>query len=157
MKFIWALFLTFVIISTNAQVKECRIEEAFSQTLKRVETNHFRILFSIATPSNGSNIQIDSAWITIKSDSASGYLPYYSPHYSFPRTGNKGILFNNQILNPQMKVKGRKDKKSILYQFAIIGINDNYKFKLDIQYDKTCYLLVISKRRGPISYIGTLQ
>lgn len=157
MKLIWILFLSLVFTMSNAQNKRSSIEDNFSQTLKLVEHNHFRILFSIATPSNGSNIQIDSAWMTVKNDSASGYLPYYSPHYSFPRTGNKGILFNNRISDLQIKVKGKKEKRSILYRFALTGIHDNYKFKLDIQYDKTCYLLVISKRRGPISYIGTLR
>lgn len=71
-------------------------------------------------------------------------------------TGNKGILFDNEMLNRTEKIKGRKVKKAIKYSFDIVGKNDIYRLEMDIQYDRTCYLYVTSNRRSPISYIGTI-
>lgn len=151
--------LCFICLSANlfAQKKEENIKTDFKKVLEIVESNHFKINFTIATPLNGTNIQIDSAWVCVNADSASGYLPYYSPNYSFPRTGNKGILFDNQRLKQRFKIKGKRERKAIQYQFSVVGKNDNYTLKMDIQYDGTCYLHVVSILRGPMSYIGSLS
>ncbi len=132
-------------------------EENFQKILALVESKEFRIDLRIATPLNGTNINIDSAYITVKDTLAAGYMPYYSAHYSFPMTGKKGINFDNVILNPSLRVKGKKNRKTIKFQFDIIGKNDSYKLQMDIQDDKTCYLFVTSLKRSPISYIGTLR
>lgn len=156
MKLLIISYLLLCSTGIYAQKKEADTEKLFRQTLELVESGKFKALFHIATPLNEVNIQIDSAWVYVQADSVSGYLPYYTPGYSFPRTGSKGIVFDNRILEPRLKIKGRKERKAILYQFAVYGKNDNYRLRMDIQYDRTCYLYVTSVLRGPISYIGTL-
>lgn len=157
MKTLLLFCLICFVLNANAQFKEENTKTDFEKILELVENNRFKIKFTIATPLNGTNIQTDSAWVCIQADSASGYLPYYSPNYSFPRTGKNGILFDNRMLKQSMKIKGRKERKAIQYQFSVLGKNDNYTLKMDIQYDGTCYLYVVSKLRGPMSYIGTLS
>lgn len=157
MRVIVFLVLCFLSEPLWAQSKKEEISQEFQNTLELVESKYFEIKFSIATPLNGTNIVTDSAQIIIKDNTATGYLPYYTAGYAFPMTGKKGIIFDNQMLNVSLKIKGRKYRKSIKFQFDIIGKNDSYKLQMDIQYDKTCYLFVSSIRRSPISYVGTIQ
>lgn len=157
MKTVILFCLTVLCLSAYSPKKDLSIENQFEETLKIVKSDSFNIRFTIATPLNDLNIDIDSAYLRIHQDSATGYLPYYTAHYAFPQTGRKGVVFDNTLINPKIKIKGRNAQRYILYQFAVIGKNDNYKIKLNIQYDRTCYLFVTSLRRAPISYVGSLQ
>lgn len=154
--FILLILLGICNVSFAQRHKE-QIEKDFNRIWQIVESGHFTIKFSAATPYNGTNILTDSAQIVISDTIAIGYLPYYTRYYSLPMTGAKGIVFDNTILNKSIKIKGKNDKKVIKYQFDVIGKNDAYKLQMDIQYDGTCYLYVVSKQRGPISYIGTIR
>lgn len=138
------------------QAKEERIDDDFQRTKEIVESNRFKIVLSIATPLNGLNVKIDSTAVTVNDSVAKAGLPYYSSNYSYPQTGAKGIVFNNQILNRSVKIKGKKGKRSIAYQFEVVGTLDSYKLKTDIQYDGSCYLYINSTRRSSISYIGRI-
>lgn len=156
MKLILLLSLFYICQYSYGQTETERIQNDFQKTKEIVDGNHFKIVFSIATPLSGVNVRIDSAWVTVNGEKASGYLPYYTGNYGFSMTGNKGILFDNEMLNRTEKIKGRKVKKAIKYSFDIVGKNDIYRLEMDIQYDRTCYLYVTSNRRSPISYIGTI-
>lgn len=156
MKFFSLLLFFFLCQYSYGQKESERIQTDFQETRELVDSNRFKIIFTIATPMSGVNIRIDSARIVVDDKRASGYLPYYTAKYGFAMTGNKGIIFDNIILNRSEKIKGRKVKKSIQYSFDIIGKNDVYRLQMDIQYDRTCYLYVTSNLRSPISYIGTI-
>lgn len=153
----------------HAQRKSDRIAEEFAETQKIVDNGHFRMDFNIATTYNSyyqtpsqsnynENIRIgkDSAYVVINDSIAEGYLPYFNSGYSFPKTGVKGIVFVSKMLNKTVKIKGKRGKRSISYEFDVIGLNDTYKLNLEIQYDGTCYLFVNSGKRSPITYQGKL-
>ncbi len=154
------LFLIMLFLIGNyyclAQNKSQQTEKKFEKILKTIENSQFTIAFNIAIPANDINIRIDSAYVYIQGDSACGYLPYYTAAYSFPQTGKKGIVFNNPMIQKTLKIKGKKNKKAIFYAFDIVGENDIYRLQMDIHSNAACYLLVTSRRRGPISYIGRL-
>lgn len=141
-------------LTGNGQTEKNRILTEFRHIQKIVESDKFRIDIHIATPLNGMNIAVDSAWIVIDGEKASGYLPYYSSGYSFPRLGSQGINFDNMPFNKSLKIKGRNYKKSLKYSFGIVGKNDIYRIQLDIQYDGTCYIYITSNNLSPISYVG---
>lgn len=156
MKFFSLLLFFFLCQYSYGQTENERIQADFQKTRELVDSNRFKIVFTIATPMSGVNIRIDSAQIIVDGNRASGYLPYYTAKYGFAMTGNKGVVFDNFVLNRSEKIKGRKVKKSIQYSFDIIGKNDAYRLQMDIQYDRTCYLYVTSNLRSPISYVGTI-
>lgn len=147
----------FIYLTGNGQTDKIRIETEFRHTQEIVESEKFRIDVHIATPLNGINITVDSAYIIIDRGQASGYLPYYSSGYSFPRLGTKGINFDNMPFNKTLKIKGRNTKKSLKYSFGIVGKNDIYRIQIDIQYDGTCYIYITSNNHSPISYVGKLS
>lgn len=111
MKLILLLSLFYICQYSYGQNETERIQNDFQKTKEIVDGNHFKIVFSIATPLSGVNVRIDSAWVAVNGKKASGYLPYYTGNYGFSMTGNKGILFDNEMLNRTEKIKGRKVKK----------------------------------------------
>lgn len=163
-----AICLSIPILTARAQNSNTPLD--FGQIRSMVDSNRFEILFTVATthynyylqpatPYSDENIRIDrdSAFMVVNDTIATGYLPYFSSGYSFPQTGLKGIIFDNKMITPSVKMKGKRNKQAINYQFDVIGKNDAYKIRLDIQYDGTCYLYVTSTRRSPISYIGKIS
>lgn len=146
----------FIYLIVSGQTDKTRILTEFRHTQEIVESGKFRIDIHIATPLNGMNIAVDSAWIVIDGEKACGYLPYYSSGYSFPRLGAKGINFDNMPFNKSLKIKGRNDKKSLKYSFGIVGKNDIYRIQMDIQYDGRCYIYITSNNHSPISYVGDI-
>ena len=163
------LMLTGTALAVSAQNKNARIAAEFEKTQKIVETNHFRMDFTIATTYNSyymtptqsnynENIRIgkDSAYVIINDTIAEGYLPYFPSSYSYPQVGVKGIIFSNIMLDKTVRIKGKKGKRTIAYEFMVVGLNDSYRINLDIQYDGTCYLFVNSTKRSPITYQGKL-
>lgn len=156
MKFLQLLFLLFAGFSVFAQTEAERIEADFKETQAIVESNRFKVIFTIATPLSGLNVRVDTAWLIVDGPRASGYLPYYTARYGYAMTGHKGIVLDSEMFARTEKIKGRNVRKAIKYSFGIIGKNDAYRMQMDIQYDKTCYLYVTSNRRSPISYVGTI-
>lgn len=169
MKSYLLIFLLFGILPLQAQSKASRIAAEFEQTQKIVNSNHFKIDFTIATtynsyymtptqPNYNENIRIekDSAYVIINDTIAEGFLPYFGSGYSFPQVGAKGIVFANKMLDKTVRIKGKKGKRTIAYEFMVVGLLDSYRINLDIQYDGTCYLFVNSTKRSPITYQGKL-
>lgn len=156
MKFLLLFFFLVPGFAGFAQTEAERIESDFKETQAIVESNRFKVVFTIATPLSGLNVRVDTAWLIIDGPEASGYLPYYTARYGYAMTGNKGIVFDNEMFARTEKVKGRNVRKAIKYTFGIVGKNDIYRMQMDIQYDRTCYLYVTSNQRSPISYVGTV-
>ncbi len=141
----------------------------FSTIQSLVDSNRFEMVYTIATthntfylqpttPYSDQNVRIaqDSAFIIIQDSIAAGYLPYFGTGYSFPQTGNKGIVFSNKMLDLAKSTKGKGKRRSIFYQFSVVGKNDTYKISIDIRNNGQCYLFVNSLRRSPISYTGQI-
>lgn len=123
-----------------------------------IATTHYTFYLQPATPYSDQNINIagDSAFIIIRDSVAAGYLPYFGGGYSIPQTGSKGVVFSSKIFDRTVRLKGKGKRQAITYSFAVVGLNDSYKINIDIQYDGSCYLYVLSTRRSPISYIGQI-
>lgn len=143
---------------------------SFEQITQAVQQQQFQIRFRIAsthssfylnptTPYIDQNINIspDSSFVVIADSVAVGYLPYYGSGYAFPQYGLKGVVFKNRILNRQIHYNTKGHHPSISFQFEILGLLDSYKIQIDITKNGTTYMLVISRQRSPISYIGSFE
>lgn len=160
--FFWAIFLSWT-VPDNRRITD------FDLIKEKTDSNRFEMQYTIATthhtfylqpttPYSDQNIRIgrDSAFVSIRDSIASGYLPYFGSGYSIPQTGNKGIIFNNTMLNLTRQTRGKGRHQSIFYRFDVVGKNDTYRLSIDIRYDGSCYLFINSLKRSPISYTGQI-
>ncbi len=123
-----------------------------------IATTHHSFYLQPTTPYSDQNIRIarDSAFIIIRDSIAAGYLPYFGSGYATPQTGKRGIIFSNPMEQLICQYRGKGKRKSIFYQFSVVGQNDTYKINIDIRHDGTCYLFINSLKRSPVSYTGQI-
>ncbi len=153
----------------DSKTKRQQAAAQFQHVKSIIESNRFKIAFTIATthrnyymgqgePYLDDNIRIDSdsSYIIINDTLASGRLPYYGTGYAFPKTGDKGIVFDDKIENKITQTKGKGRKQTIIYEFTVPGKNDHYQIMMKIDGDGTCYLYVNSTQHGSSSYTGML-
>lgn len=91
----------FIYLIVSGQTDKTRILTEFRHTQEIVESGKFRIDIHIATPLNGMNIAVDSAWIAIDGEKPAAICLITAAVILFPDSGQKAlILITCLSINP---------------------------------------------------------
>lgn len=147
---------------TKAQIKAEKAEKTeleFQQTLKLVESKHFKVKINKVYPTGGFDVSRfnPEGHINISDSTAEGRLPFFGRAYSAPYGEGGGIEFDALMQDFTMKVNTKKkNNKIIICRFSVRGKNDTFQIQLEITSNEACSVDINSNNRVHISYSGEI-
>lgn len=151
------LFILLAGISLSACTMFKNTDLKPAETLQRVESRNFKVLFNFAYPFRMQPVSLTSEYsLKISGDSAYAFLPYYGVAYTAPMNPSEGgIKFEALMEDYSVKSVPRKDESIVTFKVSQ-GVT-NYKFRLSIYGNGKATLHVSDFNRDPISFAGEME
>jgi len=154
--YIHVLLMVFAMEATMHAQKKNKKEQEYQEMIEVIEGSSYAFEVQNIMPTGGRNIRSTSMYtMEVNGDQYKAQLPYFGRAYSAGYGSDGGVTFDGQAENLEIT---RNDKKmNLLISFDIDGDGDRYQVSLNVSRSGFGTLNIISTRRQPISYSGTVR
>ena len=142
------------ILTESRAEREARIERETQMVLDGINSGDFKIDIERMMPLRGSSRHANGFSIKVKDGHIVSNLPYFGRVWDLPYGGGHGLTFEADIEDTAVFTG---DDGSYTVRMLIKTDEDTHVYTLQIYVAGNSYLLVQSKNREPINYVGSFS
>lgn len=153
---LFSVLLAITACNTLTSAERAERDALIAQAVEKALTKrHYVVDIDMMYPSHGPAKRLSFDYILkVKGDTLTSYLPYFGTAYDAPYSGGNGLDFEEPIKDYKSE-QVKKDKTRIIIK--VDHDSDHLTYTLEVFDNGNASINVISSRREPINFDGTLK